>query len=564
VEKMDRKKLLAIAAVVLLFITTITLYSLKEDQPFDLRMTIFGKRSQEVDYGESATYTISVKNVGEESKNVHLQITDVPDHWAASLDAEDVSLSGNERTSVTLTVTAPSIEIAQTRGMTRVAEIGVRAAGNVTIGTITILKGTANVTRDGITLPLANNNDILSGDVITTKGSANITLDMKKLVNDSLEYQGVISILLDDANVSFLYKGDTVYMSVAEGTVTVHAKSEGGGGRATTAHAPVVNLSTMHLINAEFPRRDYRAVLIFDANLSSSLFTMHVSPDNTTIEVFHGEIEVKNEVDNKTLSSYEQLSGVRTESFLGVQPVERMLVILDFNGAVEGTMEIEGTNVFERDDVHHFSVEGTQYFITPRFPEITLKLMGRTKGEYTIYFTQISGYTNKTFAVRSTTTIETKDSFVYGRESLKLFDMEQGKVYDLVISYETVNPDYSTAFVVENVKTSTGDQTFVVLEWEKLGDENAEPVMMKQGGQEKKLHTGMTGDEIEERFDVEDKGKSLLVPAIGGIVLIVVIVIGLLVYFGYLPLGSEDEKGKKGEKKHQEPGDSKEENNREE
>ena len=83
---MNKNRILTILAVLLLLTTSATLYFLKDSSLTEVTMTLLSDRVQEVEHGERATYTINVLNVGKESKHVHLSLSDVPEHWHASLD----------------------------------------------------------------------------------------------------------------------------------------------------------------------------------------------------------------------------------------------------------------------------------------------------------------------------------------------------------------------------------------------------------------------------------------------------------------------------------------------
>ncbi|MCK4613767.1 MAG: hypothetical protein KAU14_03105, partial [Thermoplasmata archaeon] len=215
---MNKNRILALVAFVLLLVSAISILQLEESPLSDLRMTLLGDRVQGASYGETALYDINIQNIGEYNRNLRLQLSGIPNYWDASLSKEYLILSGNSRTIVTLSVTAPSAHAAGARGLARVAEIGVRA-GNVTIGTITILKGTATLLRNGTSSPLSTDDDILSGDIVTTQGSSVISLNVSKLFSNIGDAEGEIYLLLHNATVGFLRYEDTAYVWIMSGNV---------------------------------------------------------------------------------------------------------------------------------------------------------------------------------------------------------------------------------------------------------------------------------------------------------------------------------------------------------
>jgi len=552
----SKKRLLSLAAVAILIgvvlLTALNQFSILSET--NLRMTLLGERIQEVEYEETAEYPIYVKNEGDESKNIHLFLTDVPAHWEASIDKEDLVLSGKSEEIVRLTVTAPSEEIARTRGPARVANVGVRG-GNVTIGTITILKGTATVTRDGVSSTLSSDDDILSGDEITTVGFSRIDLDYSKLVNDSTNYTGkVISVLLKDAKVSFVARNDTVYMTVANGNVTVLVKG-GGGGRSSRAPSisPVINLSGEALTDLGFSEEEYNMVLEFGSFDTDSFFHLDVTEEETTVEVFEGDLSVGNSRSTRSLKKYEQTTAVRTTDVPEPEPVERTIITLESSGSVEGVVESGGQNLLERDDVHYFPAGAQEFYIAPRLPEISVDLRGMKDGDYEIDIAQIGDRTGKSFSVKSNVTIETRDGFSYSENSLKVEKMEETKTYDLAVFYEDTETGETADFEVVTIKSSDDEQAIVIEDWEKLEDDEAETVVFKEGETEVTITNGATGEEIEEQLEEEageeDDAEFEWSSVLPFVLLLLILVVIVAVVFSRKKEGPKRKPGKKRGKK---------------
>jgi len=542
VVDLRNNKTLCLVTVTLLLTTIFALYYLQDEVPADLRMTVFGGKIKEVDYDESVSYTINVRNVGEESKHVHLQVGSVPEHWDAALDKEDLTLPGRSSDVVILTVTAPPKGLARSRSLAQVAEVGVRA-GNVTIGTITILKGTATLTRDGKDSSLKSGDEILSGDIISTTGESVIAIDPKKLINNSKTYTGNIYVLLSDATVGFLRYQDTAYMTFISGEVTIWVPGGGGGGRAPSA-IPVINLSENELVDTELPDHEYNAIMEFGSLEEHAFFHVNITEEETTVEVFDGKLVIGNDVANQSLNKFEQTTTTRSTPIPAAWPVERTIISLETNDSVERVVESQGTNVLELDNVYYAPMGDREYYITPLLPEITIDLLGKSEGEYTVTITQITRYTKKTFGVRSTVSLNTTDDLIYEDETLKFVDMERDKTYDIIIVYENATSGEELEFKVNDVKTSGDEQSIAVDDWKKLDEAEEKPVTFTEGKTEVRVGEGTTGEEIEELIEKEEK-KDEEFPwlAIGIVAILVIFLAGAAIYLGNLPILMGKKKG---------------------
>ncbi len=525
---MNKNRILALVAFVLLLVSTISILQLEESPLSDLRMTLLGDRVQGASYGETALYDINIQNIGEYNRNLRLQLSGIPNYWDASLSKEYLILSGNSRTIVTLSVTAPSAHAAGARGLARVAEIGVRA-GNVTIGTITILKGTATLLRNGTSSPLSTDDEILSGDIVTTRGSSVISLNVSRLFSNIGDAEGEIYLLLHNATVGFLRYEDTAYVWIMSGNVFIWVP---GGGGTRAAPPLLLNLSEMAIINAEFPGREYNAVLTITRNFEGAFFSLNVTPDETSVEVYDGELEVSNDVDSLTLGRYERTSAKKTGIIPEPEPVERTIIVLESDGCVEGTVYYQGINVLELEDTYYLPVGNREYYITPHLPDLTLNLTGRTVGEYSITFITIEGYSAKSFALTSTGSLKTTDTFLFSENELKLRNMETGKTYDLTISYENVSTGFSSDFQAVGVRTSKEGQGFKVEDWEKLGDKEEKPVVISQGDKKVNVSTGITGEELDELLapPEEEEPTVWLWISVFGILVLVAVIWGIVLW----------------------------------
>ena len=541
-DRMNKNALLSIAGIALLLLSVGAIVLLDESPLTDLRMTLLSDRIQEADYEETVTYDIYVRNVGKYNRNPRLELTGVPEHWDASLSKEYLVLSGNSRTIVTLSVTAPSVNSAGARGLARVANIGVRA-GNVTIGTITILKGSATVLRNGIISPLSTGDDILSGDIVTTRGSSVVSLKVSKLFSN-IGDASKIYLLLHDAVVGFLRYEDTAYLWIMSGNVIVRVPGGGGTGATTPL---TVNLSGIPIINAEFPGREYNAVLTITQDFEEAFFFLNVTPEGTNVEVYEGEVELRNDDDGRTIERYEQATGKRTGMIPESTCLERTIVMLESDGCVEGTVYYQGTNVLELPDTYHLPIDThylpagkREYYITPILPDLKLNLTGVTDGTYTATFTTISGCSSRSFTFTSTGSRSTTDTFLFFANELKLRNMKPEK-YDLTISYENVNTGYSTDFQAVKIKTSDEDQGFEVEDWKKLRDEEEKPVVISQGDKKARASTRITGDELEELFAPREEEEKISILVVIAAVFIIVILVGIVAYY---TLREQEKQGK--------------------
>ncbi len=531
---MNRNSLLSIAGVTLLLLAVLAIAPLEEDPLTDLRMNLLSDRVQEVSYGETAVYNINVRNEGDYNRHVHLEPTNVPEHWSASLSKDYLILSGHSQTIVTLSVTAPSANAAGIRGLDTIASIGVRSE-NVTIGTITILQGgSATVLRDGTIRTLYPESSILSGDIVTTHGNSVITLDVSKFIYDG-QAEGNIYVLLRDAVVGFLRYQDVGYLWIISGEVLVWVPDGGGTG------VPTVNLSKVPVINSEFPGREYNAVVEFVPPFEEHLFLLNVTAEQTKAEVYEGALELKNDDGTRTLENYEQTTGERTGVIPEPTCLEKTIVMLESDGCVGGWVRSKGVDILENEDVYYLPAGNREYYIIPPdVTDITLDLTGRTDGSYTVSFTSIKDCTSKSFELTTTGSLSTTDTFVFSENELGLREMEPDKTYDLTITYENT---VTTKFEAVDIKTSDEDQGFEVTDWENLGDKDKKPVTASEGDKEVKVSTGITGDELEEEFKEEEKKISVWVWISLLIILILIVLAG-----GYYWIAGKEKKKEEEEK----------------
>jgi len=533
-KRVDQKtKFLTLMMVLVLLVLTGSLFFLSNVTNPVIELNIIGENVKFVQSGETARYPIEVENKGPVEAQVRLETLDVPGGWEAMLSHEKITLRSGEVGLVFLSVVPPSTD---SNELARVAEIGVRAPGNITIGTITILRGTAMLTRDGETSALGFGDDILSGDIVSTTGESVIAIDPSTLINNSQTYTGIIYVLLSDATVGFLRWHDTAYMTFISGEVTIWIPGGGGGGRGRAPPAaPVINLSEMPLIDTEFPDHEYNVVMEFGSLEEHSFFFLNVTGDATTVEVFGGEVAVGSRTSTRSLKKFEQTTAVRTVEVPEPLAVRRTIITQKSNGSVKGVVESQGTNVLDLPDVHYMPTEEMDFYVTPLLPEITIDLDGLKDGEYTVNVTQIEDFTGKTFGVETTATENTTDDLVFEDEALKFRNMEEGKTYDLTVGYENTKTGEESQFEIVEVKSSEEEQSIAVDDWEKLDEDDGE-LRFKQGDKEVKVKDGATGEDIENSLEGEEKEEKFPWFAVGVVALLVLIVIGATAYLGYLPM----------------------------
>ena len=229
---------------------------------------------------------------------------------------------------------------------------------------------------------------------------------------------------------------------------------------------------------------------------------------------------VRNKQSILVLKKYRQTTAEKEQTISEPQALERSIIVLDSDGGVKGAVYSEGKPLLERDDVYHFRIENTEYYLSPVLSEITLNIEDPIEGKYRVSFTTLEGLTNKTFTVRTTSSVETTDRFVYSSDFLKLKNMELGKTYDLIVSYENVSSGVTKKFEYFNIKTIAGDQEFRVLNWGKLGDKGYEAMEISPP--------------IEEKDDEDEKDIPWLSIAIWGVI-IALTIIGVAIVFCYMP-----------------------------
>jgi len=536
----QKTKAMTLTTMIMLLVVVISLFPLSNVTNQVVGMKVIGESVKLVEAGESAKYPIEVENKGPVDARVELATFGVPAGWEAHLSDESMTLLPGETGLVFLSVSAPSTPAEEEA---QVAGIGVRANDNVTIGTITILRGSATLTRGGVESALKTGDEIRSGDLIENTGESIIALDPNKLVNATDRYEGIIYVLLSDATVGFFRVGDTAYMTFVSGEVTIWVPGGGGGRSRDPPPNPVINLTQLEILNLEFPDLEYQGFMEFGDLDTHSFFHLNVEEENTTVEVFEGGVDVGTNATTRTLDEFEQTTMVRTEPVPEPTPVQRAIITLESEGSVEASVESQGVNVLDLPDVHYMPTDELQLFVTPVLPEITVDLEGKKDGEYTVDITQITDFTQKKFEVKSTATEDTTDDLIFEDETLKFEDMEEDKTYNLTISYEDSKTGEESQFEVVEVKTSDEDQSIAVDDWEKLDEDEEKPVTFKEGDTEVKVSEGTTGEELEKQIEEERKEEEFPWLVVGVVTLLVILLVGAAAYLGYIPILVAKKKG---------------------
>ncbi len=518
----QKAKAATLVTVIVLLVVSSSMFFLSNVTNQVIELRVIGESVKFVEAGQTAEFLVEAENRGPVNTEVNLEIFDIPEGWEAELSDEELILHPGEIGVVFLSVTAPSTPSGE---LAQIAEIGVRAPGNATIGTLTILRGSASVMRDGVTTPLGSRDEIRSGDIVSTMGESVITIDPNKFINASKTYAGNIYVLLSDATVGFLRWQDTAYMTLISGEVTIWIPGGGGGrrGRAPPP-APVINLSKMDIIDTKFPGLEYNVVMEFGSLEEHSFFFLNVTEENTTVEVFEGEVTVGSEVNTRPLTKFEQTTAVRTVEVPEPLSVQRTIIALESNGSIEASVRSLERSVLDLPDVHYMPTDELQIFVTPVLPEITIDLEGAKDGEYTVDITQITNFTGKTFGVRTTATENTTDDLAFENENLKFRNMEKDKSYDLTIGYEDGKTGEESEFEVVDVKTSEEEQKIAVDDWEKLDEAEEKSVSFSQGKKTIKVTSGMTGEEIENALEGKPTSEPIAIISIWLVVIPTVIV----------------------------------------
>jgi len=518
----QKTKAATLVTIIALLVVTSSMFFLSNVTNQTIELRVIGESVKFVEAGETAEFLVEAENRGPVDTEVKLETLDVPAGWEADLSDQELVLRPGEIGMVFLSVTAPST---LTKNETRVAGIGVRANGNVTIGTITILRGSATLTRGGVESTLKTGDEIRSGDLIETTGESIIALDPNKLVNATDRYEGIIYVLLSDATVGFFRVGDTAYMTFVSGEVTIWVPGGGGGRSRDPPLNPVINLTQLEILDLEFPGLEYQGFMEFGDLDTHSFFHLDIDGESTTVEVFEGEVEMGTEVDTRSVDKFEQATATRTTEVPEPEPVERTIISVKSGGSADELVESQGRSVLELPDVHHMPTEERNLYVVPVLPEISIDLDGMDDGEYTVNITQIRNRTRKLFGVRSTVTENTTDDLVFEGETLKFEDMEEDKTYDLTISYEDSKTGEESEFEVVEVRTSGEEQIIAVDDWEKLDETAEKPVSFKQGDKEIKVTSGTTGEEIENALERKPTSEPVATISIWFVVIPAIIVL---------------------------------------
>lgn len=408
---------------------------------------------------------------------------------------------------------------------------------NNTIGTITVLEGNYTVSWYHITSSRDSEDEILSGDIVTTVGRSIVHLSKGNLKFFNTQFTGDIFVLLEDAKVSFTVMNEKIYLAFIRGIVTVYV--ENGGGNEKNVPSPVtINLAENDLLNWEFPGLDYYAVVELDLTAleisdedtyffsvsfieeyliteepedsDNDLFFLEALESKVKtgllVEVYDGEVEVKNERDSVIVQKYEKVIAEDFNTITNPTHVERLVVALKSNDpgcthTIEGLFSANEINVNRIINTHNIPLMEKEFFIVDSaLPGLTFEMNARKYGIYIVSFTSTEENLVKSFELSTSASLTTTDTFVITANKLLLKDMESGKTFDLNICVEDITTGEIKEFRIEDVTTSAGEMSFEIIDWEKLDDEQEKSVIFSRGEKGIKISAMTTDEEIEKEF----------------------------------------------------------------
>lgn len=506
-----KNKCIAVAGIILLLFTVLSITFLGDDDISPLRMHLMGDRIQEATFSETVHYKINVINVMGQDRKVKLELINIPKNWNASLNDDYFNLAPNSNKIVVLSVTAPSVNASGDRGLSTVAAIGVRSEYNGSIGTITILKGSAMKFNEGKLSEMRSSNDINSTDIIITRGKSSIDIEWSEFYNG--DYDGDTTLILQDARVGFLYHDNKVYIPVESGNITFFGEGFGGNGDNISSGVTILSRS-IKVIDDEFPGLTYNSVIVLDPSeisdtvqTNDSLLTLsvvEVGPETgLSLEVLEGEVNLENEVDSHTLKKAKKVTVTQEENIPDPRNISRSVIVVESDDCVEASVTSDGKNILDYENTRHIKVGSKEIFIFDSYLlEVELELTGKGDGDYTVEFSTMKNNVVRSFELNTTASLDTADNFVYREDRLELKNMEQDKFFDIEITEHDLTSGEEHNFTAINVETTEKDMGFTVTDWKSLDDKEKTPVTFNLGEDEIGIHTGMTGEEIMNLFHI--------------------------------------------------------------
>ena len=503
--RMDKNRPLLIACVFLIVFSVFAICLVNENHFTPIKMQLVGDTIQEVEYEETVHYKVNVINARNSGSVVKLEIENVPKYWNASLDKKVFSLAGNSNTFVILSVSAPSLNAAGSEDLDTTAYIGVRG-GNNSIGTITLLGGSATVTRDGSTFSLGTDDEIFSGDVVTTVGSPVIHLSEEKLKLAHGQIKGDIYILLNDATVGFLLKNKKVYLSLVSGTISIYKEGEDEETRSTAS--PIsVNLTENDDVSLEFPELQYQSVVEIDltSNVNTVFFSLGSNEQRANeelkVEVFKGEVEIINDVESMYLEEFAEVRVEKAKPFPESEYLKRRIVKIESNESVEASLSTNNINVLLIKTTRYFPFKAKKiYVIDSNLPDLTVELIGRKYGNFTVSHTAIEENFAKSWFISSLASLDTKDTYIFSPNRMVIKNVEKGRTLDLFITTKNLTSGEVKEFMLKGIKPSGRDISVIVNDWESLDSRTEKPVTISIGGYSVDVSSGTIWDEIEKQF----------------------------------------------------------------
>ena len=513
---MNRIRLFSVVGIILLLLSAVAIDLLEESDYSHIGLRVLGDRVKEVEYGKTIQYRFNVIKTRSENSDVNLEIVHVPEHWDAKLSHSHFTLSGDSNKIIEMRVTAPTSEHMGDPDLAKVAAIGIRG-GNETVGTLSVIRGTAVVWREGDYYDYTSGTvDIDHLDIITTDGSPELWIDWSTITGG--DYEGNTTLVLKDAHTAYYRDDGKLYVAIQEGVISFFGEGFGEGKnifRGDDGDAPVtISRASNSLIDSAFPGFVYTTVVILDPSLidtdnmgDDAFFTVSSSFANNVydvdVEVYEGNVTVENEDDVSYVSEHGTLDlderGLIDEFLFQ----NRTVISIQSDGNVETEITSSGENILNLDNTIHMIIGDTEYFIFDiQTDGSDIEISATGDGNYTAKFATIDNEEVKSFEITTTASLATSDTYHYTPDRLDLSDMELGKTYDMTISHLDLDTGSTATFSVYDVDTVEDETGFEVENWAALDVDEVDPVIFHKGDEQVEITNGMIGTDIYELFAI--------------------------------------------------------------
>jgi len=380
-------------------------------------------------------------------------------------------------------------------------------------GTVSSKGGPLTVTRGGIEKGLSAGDELFSGDILVSEKTAVLEFSSDDIL-PTPKWEGDLYILMGPySKIGIVYLDNELYITGFYGVYYVYIKGDDSRGRTRQVRGDgpptLTTLNHDPLIDSILAEDHYPVHTRIGDVDESTFFRIEVDSNFATIQTYEGSTSFEGTdstprtVDEHHGGTIDHQSGeIADQDFTAFIGVTAGDVETDYGDRLENLGE--GYHIPGLEQTFITVVSEADYSVD--VPDSVL-FSGGSDTDYSFQWTTFDDGKKKEFEVRTTLGEGEEDSFLVYNSAKTGFESSEEKDYDLAINYET--DDSSETFEIFEIRASPEKEgTFKVTDFSKLDDPSKQPVSYTTNGPTVKISTGEKGDEIQERWEEEDKKKN--------------------------------------------------------